>query len=338
MKKVRIGVSPFQDTLVPIIGQQKGWYKEEGLDVEIKILGWTEVQEALSSVSANRIDVGINNISSVIATHHRNPELVYYYGTNTFDDGFALMIRPNGRLKTLDSFVASNMPREQAVMATAQQLKGITVITTSNTDMEQGVAALARKGGLNFKSDVKIINLNPDEGLAAFLTGQGDAFIGGIPQRTRAEKEGMISMITGSDIGPAPINGFVTTRAFINSDSESLLKVLKVWFRTIKFIDQDLDAGGDIIVKQLNANSAAHFTIDDFKRFWNRVEHYPSSPAEVEKDILSPTGRNYWKAQWDDCNFYFKDVLGLIPAPVSADEAFYMLKAHEAYVRKYGRD
>ena len=73
----------------------------------------------------------------------------------------------------------------------------------------------------------KIINLNPDEGLASFLTGQGDAFIGGIPQRTRASKEGMIEMLTGADLGPAPINGMVTTKKYAQENPDILLKLLK---------------------------------------------------------------------------------------------------------------
>ena len=69
--------------------------------------------------------------------------------------------------------------------------------------MEQGVAAAATRGGLDFKRDVKVIYLEPDQGLAAFLNGTGDAYIGGIPQRTRAGKEGMVEMLTGIDLGPA---------------------------------------------------------------------------------------------------------------------------------------
>src|ERR1044071_7188909 len=200
---VRYGISPFQDTLVPIVGREKGWYREEGLDVEFTVLDWNEV---LDSISSGKIDVAINNISSVISVHERNPQIIYWYGFNPFDNGFALMIRPDGKLKTLQQFEIEVGDHERAVQMTAAQLKGKTVVTTGNTDMEQGVAAAARRGGLDFKKDMRIIDLNPDEGLAAFLRGEGDAYIGGIPQRTRAGKEGMVEMLTGADLGPPPIN------------------------------------------------------------------------------------------------------------------------------------
>lgn len=328
LTKVIFGVSPFQDTMLPMLGKEKGWYKEVGLDVEFRVLGWTEVQEALSSGAANRIDLGINNISSVVATHNRNSDLVYYYGFNTFDNGFALMIRPDGPILPLQHFLAQGLERSDAILKTAQQLKGKTVITTSNTDMEQGVAAVAKRGGIRFKEDIEIINLNPDEGLAAFLTGTGDAFIGGIPQRTRAGQEGMIEMITGIDLGPPPINGIVTTRSYASENEDALLKILSVWFKIVNYIDNNKDEGGKIMVDLLNLNSAANYTVDNFKLFWNNYEHYPPDLQAIEKDILSPTGGNYWKARWDDCNDYFYNIVGVIPQPVNSEDAFWMGRVH----------
>src|SRR5262245_18911538 len=81
LRKVTFGISPFQDTLVPIVGREKGWYKEEGLDVDFKILEWTAVMESLS---CGHIDVAINNVSSVVGTHAKDPNIIYYYGLNPF--------------------------------------------------------------------------------------------------------------------------------------------------------------------------------------------------------------------------------------------------------------
>jgi hypothetical protein len=199
--------------------------------------------------------------------------------------------------------------------------------------MEQGVAAAVRRAGLDFKEDVKIINLNPDEGLAAFLSGDGDAYIGGIPQRTRATKEGMIEMLTGSDIGPAPINGLVSTKSYVENNEEVILKLLEVWFKIVNYVNTNPDEAGNIIIDILNANSAGKITLADFKRFWNNYEHYPSSPLEIEKEILSPTGKNYWKLRWDDCNTYFYNTAKVINKPIESDDAFYMLKIQHKLIQ-----
>jgi hypothetical protein len=43
-------------------------------------------------------------------------------------------------------------------------LKGRSIVTTSNTHMEQALAFAARRGGLAFKRDLKILDLSPDDG------------------------------------------------------------------------------------------------------------------------------------------------------------------------------
>jgi NitT/TauT family transport system substrate-binding protein len=332
VKSVRFGVSPFQDTLIPIVGQEKGWYKDVGLDVKFSVLGWTEVMEALS---AGQIDVAINNETSVVATHGKNSDIVYWYGLNPFDSGFALMIRPNGPLRTLQQVEKQVGDHAAAVKQVAAQLKGRTVVTTSKTDMEQGVAAAARKGGLDFQKDIRIINLNPEDGLAAFLRGEGDAYIGGIPQRTAADKAGMVEMLTGTDLGPAPINGFVTTKKYATEHEAALVGLLHVWFQTVNYINTDMADGAAPIIRKLNESAGGKFNLEDFKHSWNVYEHYPASPKEVQMLILDPGGRNYWRARWDDCNQYFVEVTKAIPSPVPPDDAFWMERAQKAYIAKY---
>src|ERR1043166_1488824 len=336
---IRFGIIAFQDTLLPILGtdKYKKYYSDLGLKVDFDILGWQEVLEALSG---GQIDVAIYNDSGVIAVHHQNPEIIYYYGVNTFDNGFALLIRPDGKLKSLAEIEATTPDHATAVRLTAAQLKGKTVVTTGSTDMEQGVAAAARKGGLRFSkdsdTDVKIIDLPPDEGLAAFLAGSGDAYIGGIPQRTRATKEGMIEMLTGVDLGPAPINGLVTTRKFATDHPQELLKLLNAWFKIVNYVNANEDDAAKIIVAELNQRSAANFTVDDFKRFWQNYERYPLSHVEAERDIISPSGRDYWKNRWDDDNAYYYNTIHSIPKPVAPEEAFFMETVQAEYVRSYG--
>jgi ABC-type nitrate/sulfonate/bicarbonate transport system substrate-binding protein len=332
LTQVTFAVSPFQDTLLPIVGKEKGWYREEGLDVEFKVLGWTEVMEALS---AGGVDVAINNMSAVVSTHEQNPQITYWYGLNPFSDGFALMIRPDSKMKTLEQIRKEVDSYEEAIKKTAAQLKGKTVVTTAMTDMEQGVAAVAQRGGLNFKEDIRILDLNPDEGLAAFLRGEGDAYIGGVPQRSRAAKEGMRSMITGADLGPPPINGLVTTKDFASENRDVMLKLMRVWFRTVNHMNRNLEDGASIIIERLNSTSGAQFTLEDYRQVWNDYEEFPASPSEVEKMILEPGGRFYWEARWKDCNRYFHDIKGVISKPVDPKSAFWMRRAHKAYTKEY---
>lgn len=329
--KVRYGVSPFQDTYLPALGKEMGWYEEEGLDVQFEILGWTEVQEALA---AGEIDVAINNISSVIATHENWPQFVYYYGFNIFDAGAALMGKPE--FKSVEEFVAEGMSDAEAVKAAVEQMKGKTIVTTGNTDMEQAVLGVAYRNGLDYTKDFDVVDMNPDEGLAAFLSGTGDFFLGGIPQRTRATKEGYKPIVIGAQLAPPPLNGIVTTKDYAANNEETLLKLIKVWFRIVNYVQDNTDEAGGKVIETLNQQTGANMTIEDFKTFWQNYEHYPLTAAEVQRDILDPSGYSYWKARFDDCNWYFYDVKHSIKAPVKPEDAMMLEQVQEAYVEKYG--
>lgn len=328
--KVRYGISPFQDTLLPILGQEMGWYEEEGLDVEFVILGWTEVQEALA---AGEVDVAINNETSVIATHE-NFNFVYWYGFNIFTEGAALMARPE--YKSADEFEAEGKTREEAVQAAIEQMQGKIVVTTGNTDMEQAVLSAATNAGLDFTSDFEIVDLNPDEGLAAFLSGTGDFYLGGIPQRTRLTQEGMKAIVTGAELAPPPINGIITTPDYAAANQDVLVKLLHVWFRIVNYVEENTEEGGQMILNILNEQTGANMTVDNFTTFWQNYEHYPLTPEAIEQDILSEDGYAYWRARWDATNDYFVNVTGSLEAPVEAEGVFLMEEAHAAYLEAYG--
>ncbi|MDL5054615.1 ABC transporter substrate-binding protein [Oscillatoria laete-virens NRMC-F 0139] len=332
MIQVRYGVSPFQDTLLPVLGQEMGWYEEEGLDVEFVILGWTEVQEALA---AGQVDVAINNETSVIATH-QNFNFVYWYGFNIFTEGAALMGRPE--FKTADEFEAEGMTREEAIQAAVEQLRDRTVVTTGNTDMEQAVLTAATNAGLEAGTDFEVIDLNPDEGLAAFLSGTGDFYLGGIPQRTRLTQEGMKAIVTGPELAPPPINGIITTPAYAEENQDVMLKLLRVWFRIVNYTQENTEEAGQMILDILNAQTGANMTVDNFVTFWQNYEHFPLNPAEIQRDILDPEGYAYWRARWDATNDYFVNVTGTLNEAVDPAGVFLMEEAQAAYIEAYGEE
>lgn len=333
LQTVRFVVPPYQDSLVVTFGKQKGWYKEEGLDVNFVIVGLDEVQETLASGSA---DVAWSTTTNTMIASIKNPNLVYLYPWNTFDKGFALIARPNGPIKSVAEFEKGGRSHEDAVRLAAAQLRGKTVITTSNTDMEQAVASVVTRGGLVFGRDVKIVNLPPDEGLAAFLSGSGDAYMGGIPQRTRAVKEGMTEVILGLDLGPAPINGLVTTRAYLSAHRDVLLKIMKVWFRTASYTNNNIDEVGTFISQDLNKRTGAKFTVADFRGAWNGLEHFVDSPSYAQRDVLSPSGGNYWLRRWNDDNRYFFEIVKSIPHTVAPNGIFLADEMQKDYAKTYG--
>jgi ABC-type nitrate/sulfonate/bicarbonate transport system substrate-binding protein len=328
---VKVGISPFQDTYLPVIGEEKGWFEEAGLKVELKSLAWNAITPALIS---GDVDLAINNTTGVVSIAGADPEIVYAYGWNPFTQGSALMIRANGDLRPVDQWEAELGDHSKARTATLEALAGRTIVTTLSTDMgKQIVDALASVG--MSQDDVTLVDMDPDAGLAAFLTGTGDAYLGGVPQRAKALSEGMIIGLSGPDLAAPPINGVLAKRQFVEDNEKALLAFINVMHRIIRYCDAETDACGTSITERLNNETAAGLTLEGFKDYWQKIELYAPDASAAREMILDPQGVSYWKTTWDSDNAYLVDT-GAIPAPVDGATNFLMQSVWDSYVAEYG--
>jgi NitT/TauT family transport system substrate-binding protein len=333
LTKITIGISPFQDTLLPTLGAAKNWFVEAGLDVTFKTLAWNAMMPAVASQA---VDVAAYNTTGVVAVYNKQPDLVFWYPWDIFTQGAALMGRPNIGLKTVKEFEQNGLGHLAAVKAVIAQLRSKSVVTTMGSDMGKAVVIATSDNGLS-REDFKIIDMDPDQGLAAFLSGTGEAYLGGIPQRTRLTKEGYLTLLSGPDLAPVPLNGWVTTKEFAQKNEEALLNLQHVMFRIIRYTDADQDEVAKLITDRLNSETGAQMTIESFKRFWNEIENYPKNASEVQRDILDDKGFASWKKTWDNDNYFFADVDKSIPEKVPYD-AFWAGQVQEKYIAKFGAD
>ncbi|PJJ65217.1 ABC transporter substrate-binding protein [Compostimonas suwonensis] len=328
-----VGISPFQDTYLPIIGEEKGWFEEAGLDVELKSLAWNSVMPAVIS---GDVDLAINNTTGVVGVANADPDVVYAYGLNPFTEGSALMIRPDGGLETVDELDKTAADHEEARTQAIEALAGKTIVTTLSTDMGKQINDALASVGMS-ESDVTFVDMDPDAGLAAFLSGTGDAYLGGVPQRAKALEEGMLVGLSGPDLAAPPINGIVTKRAFVEDDQDALLAFINVMHRIIRYCDAETDACGTTITDRLNEETAAGLTLDGFKSYWQNIELYAGNAQQASDMILADDGVAFWKTTWDSDNSYLVDT-DAIPAEVPAADNFLMQSVWDAYVAEYGAD
>jgi NitT/TauT family transport system substrate-binding protein len=329
---ITLGLSPFQDTLLPIVGTEFGWFEEAGLTLDLVSLEWGAIVPAVAS---GQVDIAVNNTTGVVSAAHRQPELIYWYGWNPFTEGAALMGDPDSGLRSVDDFVAEGMSEEEARDEAILQLEGREIVTTMGTDMGKNVLAALDSVGLS-QDDVEIRDLDPDSGLAAFLSGTGDAYLGGIPQRTRATAEGYTVIASGPQLSAPPINGIVTTTSYAEEHEEQLLAFLDVIFRIVDHCNANTSECGEIITTELNSQTGADMSVEDFEEFWQGWENFAASPQEVEEWILDEDGFAYWRATWDTDNEFLYEETGDIPAPADPDEHFWGERVHERYLETYG--
>jgi transcriptional regulator with XRE-family HTH domain len=84
---------------------------------------------------------------------------------------------------------------------------------------------------------------NPDIALSMFLKGYGDLFIGGLPQRFKAEKEGdCISLISAAN-NPAlfSMNSLICSRGMYDQGRAIMSVITSVWFQVCDKLREDRD-------------------------------------------------------------------------------------------------
>jgi NitT/TauT family transport system substrate-binding protein len=209
-------------------------------------------------------------------------------------------------------------------------------VTTMATDMGKQAVSALESVGLS-QDDVKIVDMNPDQGLAAFLSGTGDAYLGGIPQRTRATAEGMEVLVSGPDLAPPPINGLVTTNEYAEQNEEQLLKLVNVFHRIVRYCDANTADCGKIITAQLNRDTGADLTVEGFVDFWQNFELYAPNAAATKEMILDESGVAYWKRTWDSDNEFLTES-DAISEPVPSEDHFLVEETWHKYVDEYGAD
>jgi ABC-type nitrate/sulfonate/bicarbonate transport system substrate-binding protein len=326
-----MGTTPYQDSLIMAVGQKFGWYKQACLNVTFTNTAW---ENAMSTLASGSVNVSWYNTTGVISTYHTDPKLVYVYPWDIFDQGAAMMVRPGLHLKTYDQLLASGLSQRAAVAQVVKELKGKQVIVSVGGDTGADLDTFLRSNS-KLASWVHVINLGQNPGLAAFLRGTGDVYIGGIPQRETLVNDHYQTLIEGSAVTPAPLNGFVTTRAFYDANKDAFLALMHVMFMEIRYTQTHRQQVGAFVSKIYSQQTGSTLTAANFVTFFQHWEHYPLNAGQAQKQIFSTSGIGSWKAIWNNDNYYLFKVQHAIPAAVPYS-AFLGVQFQKNYIAKYG--
>lgn len=163
-EKVRVGVSPAQSTAGIFIAQEKGYFKAEGLDVEL-IPFSASGPEMLPALASGQLDAGAGNISAKLynaMARGIQMRIVADKGSNTPHSGYlGVVVR-----KALASRVKG-----------PADLKGLKVaLTGPGVSQEVIVDRYLRTAGLSIR-DVQVVYLSYQDAEAGLITGAVDATV-----------------------------------------------------------------------------------------------------------------------------------------------------------------
>ncbi len=316
---IRFGITPYQDTALPVVADKLGWYSQNGIEVEFVPLAWGDVMLALSSGS---IDASIYTINAFQAPYQSaSPgtlKPVFYCPIYVFK-GTAIMVHENSGIKPFrESLGESVAQRDERVAQAARQLKGKRIAVTEGTEYEQIVLAALSLAGLDSRRDVTLIHASPEDALAAFLSGNVDAFGAGLTERVEARRHGGTEFLVSADVSQPSINGIVTTSKFATGNQASLDAMLKIWFQTVRFVGTDPKKNSEFVREYLAGKASTRYTPDEYAIAWT-FDVFPDSPDAAANLFNKDSSPYYWKTAWKKTSeFLIQEKKIKSPVPESA--------------------
>ncbi len=227
--KIKIGYLPSTHALPLYMGIEKGWFEEEGIDVEI--IKFQSPNQLIDALLQNKIDfasAAANGIVGIVET--KNP-------------GKLKVISVSGGTKEIPS-VNFLVPLNSDIKS-IKDLKGKKIGNLGGTIQWQTIIKdLLEKNGLDVEKDVTIIELTPGLQVPALATKQIDALLALEPMSTNARLKGV-----GKIFYPGPVEELiadpfyggadVVNVNFAKKNPETTKKVVKIYERTYKEIREN---------------------------------------------------------------------------------------------------
>ena len=216
-----VGYGPFY------IAQEKGFFKEEGVDVEFVIMEDTAIK--IGAMFANQIDIAAST-SDEFPSYLKPGKSVRYFMAVDYSNGG-------------DGIVASKD------IKTIADLKGKRVAFEQGTISQFFLNVLLKKNGLE-QSDIEAINMTASDAGTAFVAGQVDAAVTWEPALSMGANSPNGNLLASSKEVPGVIVDVLAVTSETAKAKEADLKAFaRAWYRALDYLAKNPDESYSIMAK-----------------------------------------------------------------------------------------
>jgi NitT/TauT family transport system substrate-binding protein len=238
LKKIKAGHIATAEHLLYFVAKEKGFFKQEGLDVEL--FRFANSGEGLSAVKAGKLDIGFFGTAAPLSYIAKGAEFTIFGGGG--GEGAALVAKPEkaGHYKSL------------------KNLKGATVGVVRLATGDVVFRAALREAGVDWKKEVTFKEFDsPVAVLEAVKKGGLDAGVVWAPFYAIAEKQGLQVAVYSSDL----IKGHTCCRQValtekVKERQQDFQHFLVALLRAYKFHQTNRDETVDIVAKYVQIDKS----------------------------------------------------------------------------------
>jgi NitT/TauT family transport system substrate-binding protein len=209
------------------IARDKGYFKEEGLDVELVVIEDTKLR--FPALAAGRIDGLVTSVDTALNFLSADQSYRYLFALDDSKGG--------------DGIVARNS------IKTIADLKGKTVAYLEGSPSQLLLGVLLKEAGLGF-DDIQGQNMTAGDAGAAFVAGRVDAAVTWEPWLTRGKMAPDSHLLIDSSKTPGLISDVaVTTPQELEARKGDFEKLYKAWLEAVEFQKAHPDEADAIMAK-----------------------------------------------------------------------------------------
>jgi ABC-type nitrate/sulfonate/bicarbonate transport system substrate-binding protein len=287
---VKIGVTPYSMYAIWAIAQELGIDKDYGIKLEL--YSFTGTAGGAQACARGEIDVTSACVAEQLASSVGAENLVNFNVIGFFKGFFYVGRRAD--IQPYNELVAK-VGAEEAKNMRINEFAGKTfcIIPQRKALILDTIAQV----GLT-EDDVKFMNFADDQkAAAAFLAGEGDFYIGSLPQQKALLREDSFVDAGGTEIlGPAGLwyDTMMTTKEYLADNRETSLKLFAIYFSTVNAFDKDPNSVAPIAAEYLSKASGSEFSEADWLDMQTNYDDFQSL-EQAAAGFYNTESKEYWR-------------------------------------------
>jgi NitT/TauT family transport system substrate-binding protein len=220
------------------IAAEKGFFKDEGLEIEISFIESDTPQDGLDLLTTKQIDGRFATLD----------EAALYWQSET---PYAAILAAD-----ISSGGDGVLVRNDRNIASIKDLRGKTVALWLSTPSHFLLSYLLQQSGLS-EEDVTVVDMSAENAAAAVVAGDVDAAVTWNPYLAKAAENPTVkTLVTSKDTPGLIADVLVMRKDTLASDVETCQALVRAWNKAVEYQRANPDEGAAIVAKGLNYGTA----------------------------------------------------------------------------------
>lgn len=270
-KTYQLNVSGLNGSLnyTPVyIAEEKGWFKEAGLDISDVMFDNGPVQ--MEALGSNAWDIACTGVGGVLSGTIGYDAVIV--GASNSDNGTQAIFARNDS-KIVKAGAGHNSLNKE-IVGDAESWKGATVLCNSGTVLQYLLLKTLKGFGLDMNA-VKFVAMDSPTANSAFLAGQGDLAVLTGAVSFSADKKNYTRVSSGNWADTGLMCNFVANKtSFADADKKEAMKLfMQVYFKTLDWMKSNPDESYQMLV-DFSEKCGNTLSLDTAKVYLSQDKYY----------------------------------------------------------------